>query len=128
MTGVIIEHISEMILLLGSDGRIIMGNIRSPEILGIRPEELKGKYYFDVIRNSDAIHDRIAVYLKSEEKNLFIQIDYKNNDGGVSMATHFSKILDKFEDHSGFLVISRIKEDNPVDSVLSFICGGLRRW
>jgi DNA-binding CsgD family transcriptional regulator len=107
MADEIIGHIGEMILLLGSDGRLLMGNRRTLETLETGPEDLKQKYFFDIIRDKDAVHERIDTYFKGEEKSLFIRINYVHTEREVLTETYLSRIYDKFGDPSGFLVISK---------------------
>ncbi len=103
----IIEHIGEMILLLDTDFNILMSNNKSIEMLGIDPENLKKKNIFDIIRNDRDAKEKISGFLKSKAKNIFIRINYKNEDEDIPADTYISRIYDKFRDHTGFLVVSR---------------------
>jgi DNA-binding NarL/FixJ family response regulator len=107
MADEIIENIGEMILLLGNDFKIIMGNSRSMETLETSQEDLKKILFFDIVRNGETVRDRVDAYLKSDEESLFARISYITNAGDVLTDTHLSRIYDKFNDPSGFLVISR---------------------
>jgi PAS domain S-box-containing protein len=107
MADEIIEHIGEMILLLDNDFNITMSNNKSIEMLGIGTENLKKKSFFDLIRNSEDIKDKINDCLKSKEKSLLHVINYKKENEDILTDTYISRIYDKFEDHTGFLVISR---------------------
>jgi DNA-binding NarL/FixJ family response regulator len=107
MADEIIENIGEMILLLGKDFKIVMGNRRSLETLETRQEDLKKILFFDIVRNGDTARDRVDAYLKSDEESLFARISYITNAGDVLTDTYLSRIYDKFNDPSGFLVISK---------------------
>lgn len=107
MADEIIENIGEMILLLKNDWQIAMGNRNSLEVLGIVPESLSKMSFYDIVRDSETVHNRIDGYLAGDDKSVFIRITYTNNGNDVLTDTYISKIYDKFKDLTGFLVISR---------------------
>jgi DNA-binding CsgD family transcriptional regulator len=113
MADEIIEHIGEMILLLGNDCRIIMGNSRSLELLKLHQEDLRNKSFFKIIRNRRGIKDKIRNYLKSNEKSMGIRVDYPANGNDILTDTYISRIYDKFNDLAGFLVISKENKGKP---------------
>lgn len=107
MADEIIENIGEMILLLKNDGRIVMGNGKSLEMLGYDREGLCGISFCDIIQEREAFRNRLDGYVQGDEKSVFIRITYTNNGNDVLTDTYISKIYDKFKDLTGFLVISR---------------------
>ena len=104
----ILSNINEMVLILDNDFKIVNANKNFNKLLEYNPEKLKNKDFFELITDKENLKEKIV---KMFDPNLNIRINYvKNNDFFITNS-YISKIRDKYNDLTGYLIISsEIKE------------------
>ncbi|MDM7917875.1 MAG: LuxR C-terminal-related transcriptional regulator, partial [Methanosarcina sp.] len=103
----IIFHISDMVLILDRDQRIISANNRVEELLSVSLDSLKGESLYWIIRSYDTLRERLAVFPDSTDTSFSQKVTYQKGEEIIVTDTYFSKIKDKFSDVVGTLIISK---------------------
>jgi DNA-binding CsgD family transcriptional regulator len=107
MADEIIENISDMILLLDTDYKIKKTNSLCAEILKLSTENAQQKSFFSIISVRDELKGIFDRLLKSVNKSTNCSLAYPGSNDIIFTDTYISKIFDRFNDLTGFLVISR---------------------
>lgn len=106
----IIANISESIILLDNECRIITANDKTKKLTN--NNKLEGQYLSKVILEHQEINNEITEMFEGKTKNFSCRLHYKNNNNQkILMDTKFSLVKDKFKDNIGIMIIGyEVKE------------------
>ncbi len=108
----IISNISDMVLLLGPDLRVLSANAVLLETLSLGADEISRKKYPELVYDGDGIladMDRVRNReAGSVRRALRYRINRNKKAEPIMTDTYISKVADRFDDIIGFLVISKI--------------------
>jgi DNA-binding CsgD family transcriptional regulator/PAS domain-containing protein len=107
----ILSNINDMVLILDPDLKIINVNNKFKEFTAASDESDYNKNFFDLIIKNENFQSKINEILELKLNHFYLRINYKNGNEYVSTNSYISGIKDKFNDLTGFLVVStEIKE------------------
>ena len=113
MADEIITHISDMILILNTDLKITMHNTLCGEVLDVPMETINNKSLFEIISGRDDLKIQLDGLMESGEKSVYCRLNFQKNGEEILTNAYFSKIFDRFNDHTGFLVIAKEIKGKP---------------
>lgn len=107
----VISNITELIILLDENLKIILANKKTEELIGIEKNKIINKDLSEIILKYDLIKNEADKMLKNQYKDFSCRIYFKSNDEPVLIDAKFSKVFDKFNDLIGILIIGmEVKE------------------
>lgn len=117
----IVKSISDPILVMDTDYKIILVNDAFEELFNLREEEIENKYFLEVVRNSD-LYEYIKNIYSSQENEIQQRIFYftfKNKDYYYNVAVTKLKELDNkgyglvvlFQNVTGLKQVEKLKSD-----------------
>lgn len=106
----IIAHIQDMVLLLDQHQHVVMVNRRVAELMKINEDDFKHRSINDFIFSDEVLKSRMHKIISGEESFFNSRLNYKIGEETVITDTYFSRIVDKFGDCLGILLISK---ENP---------------
>jgi DNA-binding CsgD family transcriptional regulator len=107
MADEIIENISDMILMLDQNYKIKMANSLCAKLLSLPANDTPDKSFFSIISGKDELKSIFESLLKSAGKSINCSLTYLGDEDRIFTDTYISKIFDRFNDLTGFLVISK---------------------
>ncbi len=107
MTDEIIAHISDMVIILDTDLKIFMVNDKYTEILNPKGNNIINESIYKIVSDKDEAEAKFDELLRSGERSLRCRLNFHEESENVLTDSYISKIYDRFNDHTGFLIISR---------------------
>jgi PAS domain S-box-containing protein len=111
ISSVIIESMSDGLIVLDFHGRITHINPAASGLLGIRMEEFKGKTYYQLFMDepgNDAFNDLILDGIQKGETRLYGEVPFRRRDGlwfDFAVTTSFLRAESNEEDKKGIVVV-----------------------
>lgn len=107
----IIANINELVFILDRDYRITDLSKTAGEFFKSAARELRKLSYLDIIRDGQEIRNRLESISGNTLDNFTAMVHYDTGSGVIPTKTYFSGMRDKFNDNTGFFVVStEIKE------------------
>jgi len=104
----LIAHISDVVLLLDTDLRVINANPAAGDLFAAPPEMLEGRELFALARIGAETEKRLRDFMHGVEPSLRMRLAFGKEGGDPAMTeTHLSKVRDGFSDLVGVLVVAR---------------------
>ena len=111
ISSVIIESMSDGLIVLDFHGRIAHMNPAASDLLGIKMEEIKDKTYFQLFMNepgNDAFNDLILDGIQKGETRLYGEVPFRRRDGrcfDFAVTTSFLRAESTEENKTGIVVV-----------------------
>ncbi|MEJ2728199.1 MAG: PAS domain S-box protein [Deltaproteobacteria bacterium] len=111
ISSVIIESMSDGLIVLDFHGQITHMNPAASELLGIKMEEIKDKTYFQLFMDepgNDAFNDLILDGIQKGETRLYGEVPFRTRDGrcfDFAVTTSFLRAESNEEDKKGIVVV-----------------------
>jgi two-component system phosphate regulon sensor histidine kinase PhoR len=111
ISSVIIESMSDGLIVLDFHGRITHLNPAASSLLGIKMEEIKDKTYFQLFMDepgNDAFNDLILDGIQKGETRLYGEVPFRRRDGrwfDFAVTTSFLRAESTEEDKTGIVVV-----------------------
>jgi PAS domain S-box-containing protein len=106
-----IANISDSIILLNNEKKIIFINKKVEELLGIDEGKVINKNLSEIILKYDIVKNEINKMLHDKYKDFTCRVYLKTKKEPILMDMKISKVIDKFNDTIGILVIgNEVKE------------------
>ncbi len=102
----LIAHISDMVFITDRDGNIISMNEPAKSVVLAVGARDRTRLLLDVIRENAEIRALFERLSSDGSRSESARITYRGDDGDVYTDSYVSRIMDRFSDHVGFLVIS----------------------
>jgi len=107
----ILSNINDMVIILDTEFRINNVNQKFIENFSIIHERIKNRPYYELISDDDKLKDNFNKISELKINSFTSRINYKKGDDFMTTNTYVSAIKDKFNDLTGFLIVSsEIKE------------------
>lgn len=111
ISSVIIESMSDGLIVLNFHGQITHMNPAASKLLGIKMEEIKDKTYFQLFMDepgNDAFNDLILDGIQNGETRLYGEVPFRRRDGGcfdLAVTTSFLRAESAEEEKTGIVVV-----------------------
>jgi PAS domain S-box-containing protein len=107
----ILSNINDMVLILDADFKIVNVNNNFNKIIADNSEKFMNKNYFEIVADNEKLKAKINEIDETKLNSLNIRIDYHKDDEYIITNSYISRIKDKYNDLTGYLIISsEIKE------------------
>ncbi len=103
----IISHISDMVILLDSELRVVSLNTAALKSLGYIQADITGKYFPDLVHEKESILNAFRKITSAGVSSIGLMTRYKTEDEPVIADSYLAAVKDRFDDVTGFLVISK---------------------
>jgi DNA-binding CsgD family transcriptional regulator len=103
----IIANISDMIVILNTDLTVYSINEPWAKRMGRSQDSARGLYLNSFVSEDYDIDSIFNELHQSREKSINCRIHFKNDNEDVVTDSYISKIYDRFNDHTGYLIIAR---------------------
>ncbi len=107
----IIANISDILIILYTDFKIFMVNNKCTELLNHSSEKFKNISFFKIIADKEEMKNKFNDLLESKDNSINCRLTFRKEDENIMTDSYISKIYDKFNDLSGFLIISMENKD-----------------
>ncbi|MBW1783319.1 MAG: PAS domain S-box protein [Deltaproteobacteria bacterium] len=148
-SSVVIESMSDGVVVLDFQGHIIHINPAGLDLLGLRPEEVRDRTYVQLFMDApenDAFNDILIRGIQERETRLYLEVPFRRGDGrqlDLAVTTSFLRlrpgkgahggIVVVFKDITEFKALDRARQrvldhlSHEVRTPLSIISGSLKR-
>jgi PAS domain S-box-containing protein len=111
MANEIISNIDDIVFLLDINRNVLDVNDQYGHLLSVDTLNIRGRNFLDLIVENDFVKEKFRELAGNRIKNINTRVHYKKDDAHIITKSYIARIIDKFNDVTGFLVISsEIKE------------------
>jgi len=106
----LISNINELVFILDSNLKITDISSSAERLFHYSGENIRNRFFPDIILNYKELNGGLKS-ISNGDNNILTLINYKTGLGSFPARTNISGIKDRFNDHSGFLIISSAIKD-----------------